>query len=77
MAPYFSPHRDEFRPCWHCTHFGGLLYRATAARCLRPGAPLVAAAPDSGCAFWIREIGADDEPGPPSMGTGLGKVAQL
>ncbi len=66
MEPYFSPHRSEYRPCWHCRHFGGLLYQGTAALCLRPGACAVTAQPVTGCAFWIRETGADDEPGPPS-----------
>ena len=67
MAPHFSPHRDGFRPCWHCTHFVRMLYHGTAARCRRPGACAVAAQPADGCAFWLREIGADEEPGPPSL----------
>jgi hypothetical protein len=66
MAPHFSPHRDGFRPCWHCRHFVGLVYAGTAALCGRPGATPIAAAPASGCAFWSREPGADDEPSPPS-----------
>lgn len=64
MGPEFNPRRDEYCPCWHCTHFGGMLYQGTAARCTRPGACAIAAQPVNGCAFWIREIGADDEPAP-------------
>jgi hypothetical protein len=62
---HFSPHRAESRPCWHCISFGGMLYEGTAARCDRPGAPPVQAGPKIGCAFWSREVGSDDEPGPP------------
>ena len=67
VAPllHFSPHLAVPRPCWHCTSFGGMLYGGTAARCDRPGGTPVQAGPATGCAFWVREVGADDEPGPP------------
>jgi hypothetical protein len=60
---YFSPHTGSAQVCWHCTHFQALVYRGTAARCALP--PGIRAMPDRGCAFWKREVGADDEPGPP------------
>ena len=47
------------RPCWHCTHFLGLIYAGSAAACAGGG---VRAMPAQGCAFWEREPGADDEP---------------
>ncbi len=51
-------------PCWFCVHFGGMVYQGTAARCVRDSLA-VKATPAAGCVFWMREIGADDEPGPP------------
>lgn len=54
------------RPCWHCQRFGGLVYQDTAARCLREAGVAIVAQPRYGCAFWVREPGSDDEPGPPS-----------
>jgi len=59
---YFSPHTGGSQPCWHCTHFVALVYQGTAAKCSRDG---ITAMPIHGCAFWEREVGADDEPGPP------------
>ena len=59
---YFSPHTTRPQPCWHCTHFVALVYQGSAAKCRRGG---ITAMPDRGCAFWEREVGADDEPGPP------------
>ena len=52
-------------PCWHCTAFSGMLYAGSAARCALGGGRRVQAQPASGCAFWMRSIGTDDEPGPP------------
>lgn len=62
---HFSPHTHGDRACWHCQHFGAMVYSGTAAWCARPGAVPVTAAPARGCAFWSREPGADDEAGPP------------
>lgn len=56
---HFTPHRDQQRPCWHCTRNLGLVYQGSAARCALGG---VRAMLQSGCAFWAREVGADDEP---------------
>jgi hypothetical protein len=60
---HFTPHIAVPRACWHCRHFLALVYQGTAARCALP--PRIRAMPDRGCAFWEREVGADDEPGPP------------
>ena len=54
-------------PCWHCTQFAGLVYAGSAARCTMSPGTKVRSMPASGCAFWLREIGADDEPGPPAV----------
>ena len=63
LAMYFSPHTFSPQPCWHCTHFLALIYQDTAAKCALP--PGIRAMPERGCAFWEREVGADDEAGPP------------
>ena len=56
VAPWGTP-----RPCWHCTSFDRI-EPAGCGLCLRPGASRRRAAPADGCAFWQREVGADDEP---------------
>ena len=61
-AMYFTPHTTSPQACWHCTHYMALVYQGSAARCRRGG---IKAMPERGCAFWEREVGADDEPGPP------------
>lgn len=54
-------------PCWHCSSFQGRLYAGSAAACcLAPGLK-VRSLPASGCAFWLREVGSDDEPGPSAV----------
>lgn len=53
-------------PCWHCTAFAGMLYEGSAAACAIPSGPRVRSHPATGCAFYAREPGADDEPGPPA-----------
>jgi len=62
---HFSPWLAEPRPCWHCVHFGGMLFGGSAAGCTAPGSAKVRAMPKDGCSQWEREPGADDEPGPP------------
>jgi hypothetical protein len=63
LVMYFTPHINRPQACWHCTHFLALVYQGSAAKCgLLPG---IRAMPERGCAFWEREVGADDEPGPP------------
>ena len=59
---YFSPHTTSPQACWHCTQFLALVYQGSAAKCSRGG---IRAMPERGCAFWEREVGADDEAGPP------------
>ena len=59
----FTPHNTNPQACWHCTHFLALIYQDTAAKCGLP--PGIRAMPQHGCAFWEREVGADDEAGPP------------
>jgi hypothetical protein len=49
------------RPCWWCRHWGGT-YAGLHGLCIRPGNPKVQATPATGCAFYEREPGADDEP---------------
>ena len=62
LAMYFTPHINSPHACWHCTHFLALAHQDTAAKCgLLPG---IRAMPERGCAFWEREVGADDEHGP-------------
>ena len=51
----------EGRPCWHCVHYGGLTGEGTCAVCLKGPGLLVRSLPANGCAFWEREIGADDD----------------
>jgi len=52
-------------PCWHCVSFERMVYAGSAARCGLAGGHRVQAQPASGCAFWLREPGTDDEDGPP------------
>jgi hypothetical protein len=62
MHTHFRPYLAEPRPCWHCHHFGALIYQGSAAWCRMPGASAVRALPRAGCSAWEREVGADDEP---------------
>jgi len=57
----------EHRPCWFCRSFERMVYGGTAARCTIDGRVRIEAAPARGCAFWQREPGSDDEPGPPTI----------
>ncbi|MDE2369717.1 MAG: hypothetical protein KGN16_12175 [Burkholderiales bacterium] len=53
------------RPCSYCTRFVGMTPDGSAARCGLPNAARVRSQPQWGCSGFEREIGADDEPGPP------------
>lgn len=53
------------RPCWHCTRFVGMTSEGSAARCALPNAARVRSQPQWGCSGFEREVGADDESGPP------------
>lgn len=52
-------------PCWHCRWFAGMVL-SDIASCGRDEGHVRAMA-SRGCAFWQREPGADDEPGPPPV----------
>lgn len=57
--------RQAFHPCWHCHHFAKWLYGGiNYVECAHPRLSKVKSDPQDGCAFWEREPGADDEPGP-------------
>ena len=55
-------------PCWHCVSFDGMAYQGNGAFCTAPSGPRVRSAPASGCVRFVREVGSDDEPGPPRAG---------
>jgi hypothetical protein len=66
MSEHFSPWGSGIQPCWHCAHFEAMVYCGSAALCTLPNGPRVRAMPQSGCAAFDREPGADDETGPPA-----------
>lgn len=47
--------------------FERMVYAGSAARCAIAGGQRVQAHPGSGCVFWLREPGTDDEDGPPAV----------
>jgi len=54
--------KDPRGGCWTCTHwYGETCAEGYHTVCHGPHSPAVIADPDMGCAFWMREIGADDE----------------
>jgi len=57
---------STLRPCWHCTSFAGIASDGSHTKCCQRGRLSLQAAPSVGWAFWQREVGADDEPGPPA-----------
>lgn len=64
MIPIISPSghgRIAPRQCWHCQYWGGWVAEIHC-RCTRPNGVPIMATPATGCAFWVREPGADDEP---------------
>lgn len=62
---HFNPGRID-GACWHCAHWGGFDNSGTNAVCRhRVPAVHIRALPVHGCAFFTREPGVDDEPGPP------------
>ena len=75
-APHFSPWQTTHRPCWHCARFDGMAYTGSVALCTLPQAPRVRSQPASGCSAWVREVGADDEPGAPACRQALGSGAR-
>lgn len=61
-----GPHTLQSRPCRTCAHFGEM--RGPHAWCLHGGGSL-RQQPERGCAFWVRETGADDEQGESNWST--------
>jgi hypothetical protein len=57
------PH--DLRPCWHCTHWAGIDPSPFYTRCSAPLHSVTQADPWHGCSAFERQVGADDEPGPP------------
>jgi hypothetical protein len=48
--------------CWHCHWWGGVDTSGSHALCDRPKSSRVVADAETGCAFYVREPGSDDEP---------------
>jgi len=61
---HFTPHVSRPLPCWHCEHFAGFVASGAHAACVLAGSRRIQATPATGCAFWMRVPGVDDEPGP-------------
>ena len=63
-ALQFSPYRESTparaRGCFTCTHFQGRFLAAHLV-CEHRGGVQVIGSPKMGCAFWLREPGADDD----------------
>jgi len=57
----FSPHAISPRPCRHCSHFGIERSGGGGVWCLL--AKHVHCLPETGCAYWVREPGTDDDIG--------------
>ncbi len=66
LLPHVNPHEAGPRPCWQYTQLAGMAYGDTSTLCALPNAPRVQADPAHGCSGFTREVGADDEPGPPT-----------
>ncbi len=65
---HFTPHASHGLPCWHCQHFAGFVSGGVHAACELTGSRRIQATPATGCAFWRRVPGVDDELGPPAFG---------
>lgn len=48
------------RPCRGCEHWGGDIPGTPRANCQRDGGQSSTSA-ESGCVFWVRAIGSDDD----------------
>jgi hypothetical protein len=57
------------RPCRGCEHWGGNVFGTQSAVCLKNEGQLQTRA-ESGCAYWVRAIGADHDYLPDTDGTG-------
>jgi hypothetical protein len=58
--PPFDPYGTA-KPCLGCEHWGGFIADGEHCKCLR-GPGQIQANPERGCVYWVRCIGADDEP---------------
>lgn len=56
------------RPCWHCAHFAGIGSSGVHALCHQGGHRHLEASPLTGCVFFQRDPGADDDPLKPPPG---------
>ena len=61
---------DFQRACVGCEHFAEWRANGAVILCMREERPYAQATPESGCAFWVRAIGADDEQAPERRQTG-------
>lgn len=52
---------NPFRSCFTCEHYGKALDAGRTVWCVKPGWEHARAQPESGCAFWSREPGTDDD----------------
>jgi hypothetical protein len=59
MALYQA--NDDQHHCRLCEWYGGDIAGGLHAKCVMRGVQIIAR-PEFGCAFWVRAIGADDEP---------------
>lgn len=66
-VPHFTPWVARHRPCWHCACFDGMGESGAVAYCRHASAARVRSMPADGCSAFSREVGADDEPGPPDL----------
>jgi hypothetical protein len=71
MLPLITPsdHLEAaLRPCWYCRWWGGQVY-GIHGLCTRPDGSPVQASPRTGCAFFEREPGVDDDGWEPFFAT--------
>jgi hypothetical protein len=61
FAPYRVESPARARGCWTCTSFQGQFFGGHVLCEREPRWPRVVGVPRDGCAFWIREPGADDD----------------
>lgn len=51
------------RPCAGCEYFRGFIAEGLHAVCMYGDRKQIQALPERGCVYFVRAIGADDEPG--------------
>ncbi|MGF6633499.1 hypothetical protein OKW39_000650 [Paraburkholderia sp. MM6662-R1] len=61
MSHIRYPDAATDRPCRFCEHWGGEVAGGSHALCVRGGGRQVQANPDSGCVYWVRAVGANDD----------------